>query len=133
VAEYSTIVETAANAKVGYLTNDHLGSPRIITDKNGNVQSRRDFLPFGEDLYTQQRTAALGFQLDNTRQKFTSYERDNESDLDYAQARMYASKLGRFTAVDPGPFDPLNPQVMNRYTYTINNPLKYMDPDGRKI
>lgn len=46
---------------------------------------------------------------------------------------MYASKLGRFTAVDPGPFDPLNPQVMNRYVYTINNPLKYMDPDGRKI
>lgn len=46
---------------------------------------------------------------------------------------MYASKLGRFTASDPGPFDPLNPQVMNRYSYTINNPLKYMDPDGRKV
>ncbi|MBK7706132.1 MAG: hypothetical protein IPJ30_10205 [Acidobacteria bacterium] len=46
---------------------------------------------------------------------------------------MYNKNHGRFTAVDPGPFDPLNPQVMNRYAYVVNNPMKYMDPDGRKM
>jgi RHS repeat-associated protein len=134
VAEYST--QISQTPQVSYLTNDHLGSQRIITDKDGKVFSRRDFLPFGEELnstHTPQRNINLNYGQDAIRQKFTSYERDNETDLDFAQARMYGSKLGRFTAVDPGPFDPLNPQVMNRYVYTINNPLKYMDPDGRKI
>ncbi|HWP52435.1 MAG TPA: hypothetical protein VNK07_00075, partial [Candidatus Binatia bacterium] len=32
VAEYSTIVETPSTAKASYLTSDHLGSPRILTD-----------------------------------------------------------------------------------------------------
>jgi hypothetical protein len=48
VAEYSTQVEPASTAKVSYTTADHLGSPRILTDANGNVISRRDFHPFGE-------------------------------------------------------------------------------------
>ncbi|MFH4410559.1 hypothetical protein WAJ69_21275, partial [Acinetobacter baumannii] len=48
VAEYSTIVAASQDAKVAYLTNDHLGSPRINTDALGQVVSRRDFRPFGE-------------------------------------------------------------------------------------
>jgi uncharacterized protein RhaS with RHS repeats len=35
VAEYSTIVTPPSEAKVSYLTNDHPGSPRVITDQNG--------------------------------------------------------------------------------------------------
>ncbi len=79
IAEYSTIVETT-NPQVSYLTNDHLGSPRITTDKNGNVFSRRDFLPFGEELTaldTSQRTSTVGYATDSVRQKFTGYERDS--------------------------------------------------------
>ena len=50
VAEYSTIVASPTEAKISYLTNDHLGSPRILTDQNGQVISRRDFLPYGEEI-----------------------------------------------------------------------------------
>ncbi|RMG07435.1 MAG: RHS repeat protein, partial [Acidobacteria bacterium] len=92
VAEYSTIVANSTDAKVAYLTNDHLGSPRINTDANGNVTARHDYHPFGEEIGTlpalpgspQPRTAALGYQSDSVKQKFTTYERDNETDLDYA-------------------------------------------------
>ena len=49
VAEYSTVAPPA-NPSVSYTTTDHLGSPRVITDQNGQVTSRRDFLPFGEEI-----------------------------------------------------------------------------------
>jgi RHS repeat-associated protein len=69
---------------------------------------------------------------DGVRQKFTGYERENETGLDYAKARYYGSAVGRFTTLDPlqlsGSID--QPQVWNRYLYGLNNPLKYTDPSG---
>ncbi len=52
----------------------------------------------------------------------------------YFGARYYGSRIGRFTTVDPvvdvkGSL--VNPQKWNRYAYTLNNPLRYVDPDGR--
>lgn len=54
----------------------------------------------------------------------------------YFGARYYASKIGRFTTVDPAytiPENLVDPQRWNRYAYARNNPLKYVDPDGRAI
>jgi RHS repeat-associated protein len=138
VAEYSTIVETT-QPRVSYLTSDHLGSPRITTDKDGDVYTRRDFMPFGEEIDsddTSQRTAGLNYASDEIRQKFTSYERDNETELDFAQARMHNYNLGRFTSPDPLYFQvkmTANPQRFNLYVYSINNPLKWTDPNGEEV
>lgn len=65
--------------------------------------------------------------------KFTGKERDAESGLDNFGARYYASTLGRFTSVDPLARSASRalPQTWNRYTYTLNNPLKYVDPNGK--
>lgn len=46
--------------------------------------------------------------------------------------RYYGASLGRFLAVDPGGRLERSPQKWNRYTYTLNNPLRYNDPDGRR-
>ena len=100
VAEYATTVTPVSEAKVSYLTNDHLGSPRITTDANGQVISRRDFLPFGEETFTAQRTNGLGYTADTVRQKFTGYEKDVETQLDFAEARMYENRHGRFDAAN---------------------------------
>ncbi|KXK00613.1 MAG: cell well associated RhsD protein, partial [Acidobacteria bacterium OLB17] len=100
VAEYSTIVEAAQDAKVSYLTNDHLGSPRINTDQNGQTISRHDYHPFGEEVFTAQRTTGLGYASDTVRKQFTGYERDTETDLDFAQTRYLASAFGRFSTPD---------------------------------
>lgn len=44
--------------------------------------------------------------------------------------RMYDPKLGRFLSPDPYVQSPTNPQNFNRYSYCLNNPLKYTDPSG---
>jgi len=62
----------------------------------------------------------------------TSYERDDESGLDFAQARYYASTNGRFSSTDPLMASGRNeiPQSWNRYAYVLNNPLVFIDPTG---
>lgn len=104
----------------------------MITDQTGKVTSRRDFLPFGDDLFTPQRTLQLGYAADSIRQRFTGYEKDTESEFDFAQARYYNSKHGRFTSVDPI-YESANakvPQSWNRYNYALNNPTLFIDPYG---
>jgi RHS repeat-associated protein len=136
LAEYSTIVEPPSMVKVSYLTTDHLGSPRILTDANGQIISRRDFHQFGEEIFTAQRTQGLGYTADSVRQKFTSYERDIEADIDFAQARYYNFKHGRFTSVDPITITlarVVDPQQLNLYAYARNNPLLFIDPTGMII
>ena len=62
--------------------------------------------------------------------KFTGYERDSESGLDYAIFRYYSSGLGRFLTADPLPGRLNNPQSFNRYSYVLNNPCTLLDPFG---
>jgi len=137
IAEY-TIENQQSNPtpNTSYLTTDTLGSPRIVTGKNGEVLSRRDFLPFGEEIIANEtnRKAVLGYNYGNslTRQSFTGYEKDTESDLEFAQNRYYSNKFGRFTTVDPlmASGKVRNPQTWNRYIYVTNNPVNRIDPLG---
>ncbi|PYS98448.1 MAG: hypothetical protein DMF63_15555, partial [Acidobacteria bacterium] len=133
VAEYSTVVASTNDAKVAYLTNDHLGSPRINTDPNGVVTARHDYHPFGEEIATSQRTANLGYVDDTVRKQFTGYERDIESSLDFAEARMYNFQHGRFTSPDDfrNDSEPDDPQSWNLYQYVRNKPLTAIDPTGK--
>jgi RHS repeat-associated protein len=135
VAEYSTAIDNARTKATSYLTNDSLGSPRIVTDGGGNVISRHDYMPFGEEIAANVggRMTAQGYQVnDGVRQQFTGYERDSESGLDFAQARYFSSKHGRFTSVDPltASASMKNPQTFNRYSYALNSPYKFTDPLG---
>jgi RHS repeat-associated protein len=136
VAEYST--QLSQNPTTSYLTNDHLGTPRVITDKNGNVISRRDMMPFGEDLYagiggrTGDNGQKYSSSQDEIRQKFTGYLKDKETNVDFAEARYYNNLFGRFTAVDPllASGKSSDPQTFNRYVYTLNNPVVFVDTSG---
>ena len=79
------------------------------------------------------RTTAQGFNSsDEVRKQYTGYERDDESGLDFAQARYYNSNHGRFTSVDPltASASIKNPQTFNRYSYVLNSPYKFTDPLG---
>ena len=60
IAEY-TSPDQISTAGLSYLTSDHLGSTRVVTDINGNVKSRHDYLPFGEEIGTDHRPAGLSY------------------------------------------------------------------------
>ncbi len=102
-----------------YYHNDYLGSTRMLTNASGGVEMTRDYYPFGAQ------TIANGEVTDY---KFCGKERDDDIDLDYSWHRYYDFNQGRFTQVDPLwlKFSSQTP-----YNYTMNNPLKYVDPDGR--
>ncbi|MBL8294291.1 MAG: RHS repeat-associated core domain-containing protein [Bryobacterales bacterium] len=130
-----------------YLANDWLGSARLTMDRAGEVRQRHDYLPFGRLLHAGEngRTVGNGYLAvpvgtsgrPTMRRMFTGKERDWETDspLDYFGARYFSGAQGRFTSPD-NPFadqDPLDPQRWNLYSYTRNNPLKYVDRNGEAI
>jgi RHS repeat-associated protein len=131
-AEYGGTLETTGTH---YLTQDHLGSTRLITDGSGQPVTRQDFLPFGEEI-----GATIGGRAavpayggpDVTPLKFTGKERDNESGLDYFGARYYFAAQGKWISPDR-PFNdqfPQDPQSWNLYAYVRNHPLVMIDHDG---
>jgi len=133
VAEYSNVL--ASTPQVSYLTQDHLGSPRVTTNQNGEVTSRKDFMAFGDEAVSAQRVSgATGNKYGDPeiRSDYTGYEKDSESGLEFAQARYYNPGHGRFTTVDPMTASATirNPQTFNRYSYSLNSPYKFTDPLG---
>ena len=137
-AEYSNVANTSPCTTCD-LSYDHLGTVRLVTDQNANVVSRHDYLPFGEEITNAAgRTAAFRFgATDDVSQRFTAKERDAESGLDYFGARYYGSALGRFGSADEVNVTDerlMSPSsTMNKYAYAANNPLKFVDPDGRDV
>jgi RHS repeat-associated protein len=103
-----------------YYQQDHL-SNRLLTDNSGNVIGQSGHFPYGEQWYAQNTT---------TKWAFTTYERDAESGNDYAMAREYVNRLGRFSTPDPLAGDAGGPQTLNRYPYTLNDPINLADPSG---
>lgn len=129
----SGLLATVESSLTQYLTADHLGSPRAATNGSGTVTSRRDFMPFGEEVSTGAgRSSGQGWAGGSVRQNFTGYERDIESGLDFAQARYFGTSIGRFSSPDPkmGSAKKILPQTFNRYVYVLNNPLNLVDPSG---
>jgi RHS repeat-associated protein len=114
------------NGTTYFMHSDHLGSTHLMTTMAAGVYDNYDYLPFGEQI-----AGGTG-----TMHKFTGKERDAESNLDDFGARYYGSNMGRFTSADPITIKAarlLDPQRLNLYTYVRNNPLHYVDPDGRDM
>lgn len=91
----------------------------------GTVVEESDYYPFGGER-------VITDTVDNN-YKFTSQERDGETGLDYFIARHYSSGLARFLQTDPAMIQGskfLYCQQWNLYSYTRNNPLKFVDPTG---
>src|SRR5260370_13178227 len=95
--------------------------------KSGPPAYDADFTPYGQEISY---TARLQTTACPPNYKFTGYERDSETGLDYAFARYYSSHLGSFLSTDPlgGSIGDL--QSHNAYAYTRNNPLNSTDPSG---
>ena len=142
----ATIINSpTANPQIQYILSDHLGSPTVITDESGQVKELRDYEPYGRANVRETIS-----DPDND-YFFTGKELDLESDLQYFEQRYYDQSTGRFISQDPAlqylhdyrllqaetdhdlEFFLQNPQLLNQYSYTANNPVRYTDPDGELL
>ncbi len=109
-----------------YLHGDHLGSASLATDASGAKITDSDtrYSPYG---MTRPGLAGTGLPTDR---RFTGQREEVSQGLYDYGARPYDPALGRFLQADTLVPNPANPQSLNRYAYTLNNPLRYTDPSG---
>ena len=106
---------------LSYIHQDSLSSTSVVTASNGTVVSSIKFYPFGG---TRSETGTTP-----TDKKFTG-QRLDATGLYYYNARYYDATIGRFISPDIRIQEPQNSQSFNRYSYCVNNPLKFIDPTG---
>ena len=122
---------------LSWLHSDHLGSASLATNTSGNAvaNSAQRFTPFGSS-----RLIASGLDSKFTFTGQRSFM-DEIGTMDYGArhdsyiesgggGRMYSPLLGRFLSADSIVPMPGDPQSLNRYSYTRNNPVSRIDPDG---
>ncbi|ETA69520.1 Rhs family protein, partial [Methanolobus tindarius DSM 2278] len=102
--------------------SDHLGSTTLLVNESGLEVERTEYYPYGE-------VQSGGLE----KYGFTGQENDIDTELMYYGARYYSPEYRIFVQPDTMLPDPYNPQALNRYAYTLNNPVKYNDPSGHFV
>src|SRR5438105_6426425 len=109
---------------VSWIHQDPITKSQRITASNGTVTATIDLDPWGGETSV---SANQSFQP----HRFTTYERDMEG-ADEAMMRRYSGGWMRFYQPDPADEsnDLTDPQSFNRYAYTQNDPVNFVDPTG---
>lgn len=128
---------TISNWKYTYFLKDHLGNTRaqLISASLGGPRSTTytvagltDYYPFGMEISTPEGLLTSGKNL----YLYNGKEMDRMNGLDMYDygARWYNSQIGRFARMDP-----LTERYfsISPFAFCINNPLRFIDPDGKRI
>jgi len=129
------IIERGAGT-LYYAHKDHLGSLYALSDQNGNIASYKgqqqvfNFDPWGRRRNPTDWTftgVPVHYLIDRG---YTGHEHLDRLELINMNGRLYDPLMGRFLSPDNYVQAPDNSQGFNRYSYCLNNPLVYTDPDG---
>ena len=119
--------------QVVYVLRDNLGSITHVVDTTGVVLQETGFTAWGQ-LRDPQTGAVYGTDVQPELllgRGYTGHEHLPWFGLINMNARLYDPSVGRFLSPDPIVQAPDNTQNFNRYSYCMNNPLKFTDPDGK--
>ena len=106
-----------------YYHPDHLGSSSYITNLDGEVVQHIEYVPFGE-VFVEERN-----NIWNTPYLFNAKEFDEETGLYYYGARYYDPRISLWISTDPKQESYF---AFSSYVYCGNNPLIYIDPNGKE-
>ncbi|MCM2417703.1 polymorphic toxin-type HINT domain-containing protein [Streptomyces sp. RKAG293] len=120
----ATAVRTNDN-KVAFQVTDHHGTAAVSIDATTGAATQRRSTPFGADRGTAPAVWA-------GTKGFVGGTNDTDTGLTHIGAREYDSAIGRFISVDPMMVT-ADPQSLNGYTYSDNNPVTLSDPTGLRI
>lgn len=126
------VASVLGDGRTQFYHTDHLGSASVITDSNGNRKEQMVYFPFGTYRAVGNINGTYDYDpsFPDVFYTFTGQEDDDDLGFYNYGARLYDPLLGRFISPDTMVPDPNNPQSLNRYSYTLNNPLRYIDPSG---
>ncbi|MBE7529088.1 MAG: RHS repeat-associated core domain-containing protein [Chloroflexi bacterium] len=123
--QFDDVRVTTFSNQLHYFFSDHLGSTSAIRYPDGSVTQTK-YLPFGG-----YRGGSGGNPI--TDRGYTGHKHNDSLGLIYMNARYYSPYINRFISADNLVPDPTNPQQYNRYSYALNNALRYTDPSGHCI
>ena len=113
-----------------YILTDHLGSWNKVMRQNKTIVQQTHFDPWGNRMeYSSWNTPQTQVSFSFHR-GFTGHEHYDRFKVVNANARLYDPVIGRFFSPDPFVQAPDFTQNFNRYSYCMNNPVMYSDPDG---
>ena len=123
-AGYGYIPNDTTKEETFFYHSDHLGSTSYITDDHANITQYDAYLPYGELLVDEHSSS------EDLPYKFNGKQFDEETGLYYYGARCMNPKTSLWYGVDP-----LAEKYVatGGYVYTLDNPVRLIDPDGRKL
>ncbi len=115
--------------KLNITKTDQKHSPfrrRTELSRSGEAEPKSIGFCAGNQLFVGQRSTANYY----TPYKFSGKEKDEETSYSYFGARYYMSDVSVWLSVDPLKENYPN---LSSYMYCIGNPIKYIDPDGKRV
>ncbi|MGH1345748.1 MAG: RHS repeat domain-containing protein [Nannocystales bacterium] len=114
-----------------YVHDDHLGSAHLVTDRDGAVESRVMFGPWGGARNGNNWTSSLSESaLDELPVGFTGHQPELDAGIINMRGRIYDPAVGRFMSVDPMIENALEVGTWNAYSDVQNRTLSLVDPTG---
>ena len=123
-AGYGYIPNDTTKEETFFYHSDHLGSTSYITDDKANITQYDAYLPYGELLVDEHSSS------EDLPYKFNGKQFDDETGLYYYGARYMNPMASLWYGVDPLA-EKYN--SIGGYVYCIGNPIRLVDPDGKKI
>ena len=110
-----------------YLTNSHGDVTKLVDANSGYVLNSYEY-----DIWGNPRQDALVQEEMSNPFRYAGEVFDSESGMIYLRARYYDPSVGRFISEDTYKGQVDNPLSLNRYVYTANNPLRFIDASGNQ-
>ena len=123
-AGYGYIPNDTTKEETFFYHSDHLGSTSYITDDHANITQYDAYLPYGELLVDEHSSS------EELPYKFNGKQFDEETGLYYYGARYLNPVTSLWYGVDPLVEKYAS---MGGYVYTLDNPVKLVDTDGRIV
>jgi RHS repeat-associated protein len=129
----SVYVKESGAWKIYYICRDYQGSITHLANTDGTLKQELSYDPWGRPRNPATQTAYAPDAVPDMvlGRGYTGHEHLNMFGLINMNARLYNPALGRFLSPDPYVQAPDFSQSFNRYSYCLNNPLKYTDINGK--
>ena len=117
---------------ISYVLDDNLGGTNVVTNASGSIVEALDYYPYGQ---ARMDTTSGGYAGEV--RKYIGQVYDAPTQLLYLNARYYNANQGQFISQDPvflgnpSQQNLSNPQTLNAYSYSEDNPITGADPSGK--